>query len=134
MEKRDLPSVEILSPREQQIMQEMVNGCRRHDIARNLDISLATVDTHASKIRKKLHARTREESIAIWTRFNDVFSGDAIDPRIRNKLIAEVNEVTKQLKKLEKSNKIAQQDAVGLQRRLDVIKSLVKDEPKLPNR
>lgn len=48
----------VLSPRERQILQLVAEGCPSKDIARQLRISIRTVDAHRRAIMRKLKVRT----------------------------------------------------------------------------
>ncbi len=51
-----------LTPRELQVLKQMVDGMKNREIADAMGISLRTVETHADRIRLKLGARTRTEA------------------------------------------------------------------------
>lgn len=128
MEKCDQSATETLTPREREIMQEMVSGHRRQDIAKNLDISPVTVDVHAAKIRKKLSAKTREESIAIWTTREIVASSKAADLSAKKRFLVEVESTIEDIENLEAAGKMSQRDADNLKHRLGTIKLLVEED------
>jgi DNA-binding NarL/FixJ family response regulator len=53
-----------LSPRETEILLLMGEGLTMHQIARRLGISPRTVETHATKLYRKLEVRTRVQAVA----------------------------------------------------------------------
>jgi DNA-binding NarL/FixJ family response regulator len=53
-----------LSPREMEILRLMGDGLTMRQIARRLDISVRTVETHATKVYRKLDVRTRVQAVA----------------------------------------------------------------------
>jgi DNA-binding NarL/FixJ family response regulator len=53
-----------LSPRELQILRLMGDGLTMRQIARRLDISPRTVETHATNLYRKLDVRTRVQAVA----------------------------------------------------------------------
>jgi DNA-binding NarL/FixJ family response regulator len=55
-----------LSPRERQIMELLVDGCRVPEIGRRLSLSEETVRNNLSSIFAKLGARSRTEAALIW--------------------------------------------------------------------
>ena len=58
-----LPAVEeALTPREQEILELLVQGYRYREIAEELFVSLDTVRTHIRHIYEKLHVRSRTEA------------------------------------------------------------------------
>jgi len=63
----ETPKVEIetlLSEREREVLNELIQGHSYQTIADNLFISLATVRFHLQNIYKKLHVRSRGEAVA----------------------------------------------------------------------
>ena len=60
----DISVSSILSSREQQCLSYLANGCRTSGIAKQMNITSATVNFHFKSIRKKLGAATREEALA----------------------------------------------------------------------
>ena len=56
-------SASMLSAREQEVLQKMVEGLDYNQIAEKLFISPATVRTHISKIYQKLHVRSKIQAI-----------------------------------------------------------------------
>lgn len=57
-------SVEGLSDREREILEQVARGARNQDIAASLEIGLSTVRTHLRNIFRKLHVRSRTEAVA----------------------------------------------------------------------
>ncbi len=53
-----------LSPREMEVLRLMGDGLTMRQIARRLDISARTVETHATKLYRKLDVRTRVQAVA----------------------------------------------------------------------
>lgn len=56
-------SAELLTPREREILQELVNGCSLKQVAAVLGISRHTVDTHVRKIYAKLEVTSRSGAV-----------------------------------------------------------------------
>jgi len=54
--------VETLSDRELEVLRLVADGSRNHEIARNLYITVKTVEFHVSNILGKLGARSRTEA------------------------------------------------------------------------
>jgi DNA-binding NarL/FixJ family response regulator len=65
----DIDEPPALSPREQQILQLVALGRENKQIARELDISEATVKTHIKGIFARLDVRSRAEAVAVGLRF-----------------------------------------------------------------
>lgn len=61
-------SLPHLTPREIECLNELADGLTSEGIARRLNISVPTVAMHLTNARKKLHAQTREQAIAIAIR------------------------------------------------------------------
>jgi len=53
-----------LSPRELEVLQLMGDGLTMRQIGRRLDISARTVETHATKLYRKLDVRTRVQAVS----------------------------------------------------------------------
>lgn len=49
---------ETLTPREQDILREVVEGLSNREIAERLDLSRKTVEVHRAKVMQKMEART----------------------------------------------------------------------------
>jgi DNA-binding CsgD family transcriptional regulator len=54
-----------LTQRELQCMEGLASGLSNSDIAKQLQISLATVALHLGNARRKLGAKTREQAVAL---------------------------------------------------------------------
>lgn len=54
-----------LSPREQQVLSLLAQGCRGTETAEKLGLSGETVRTHVRNAMNKLDARTRAQAVAI---------------------------------------------------------------------
>jgi two-component system, NarL family, nitrate/nitrite response regulator NarL len=89
--KQSMPSLDVaphlspdrkraaaLSPREQGILQQLVNGCSNKVIARKLNITEATVKVHVKALLRKTHMANRTQA-AIWAMNAQVQSGVKID-------------------------------------------------------
>lgn len=61
-EKQKVP-VEELSPRENEVLQQLAKGLLYKEIANKLSISTATVRQHIHKIYEKLHVQNRTEAL-----------------------------------------------------------------------
>lgn len=57
-----------LSKREQEIIELVSYGCSDKEIARQLEISSRTVQTHVTRIVIKLNARNRTNAVATYLR------------------------------------------------------------------
>jgi len=55
------PELDLLSPREQEVMRLLARGYAYKEIARRLTISIKTVETHASAVLRKLQVSNRNE-------------------------------------------------------------------------
>jgi DNA-binding CsgD family transcriptional regulator len=53
-----------VTPRERQILQLLAEGLTMRQVARRLEISPRTVETHVAKLYRKLDVRTRVQAIA----------------------------------------------------------------------
>ncbi|OOY24943.1 hypothetical protein BMI91_00425 [Thioclava sediminum] len=58
-----------LTPRERDVLQGIIRGRRRDQLANDLDIAIPTVDLHSANLRRKLGARTIAEAVAIALQF-----------------------------------------------------------------
>jgi DNA-binding NarL/FixJ family response regulator len=66
-DQRDLSAGEpdrLLAPREQQVLELLVEGCYYKEIAKKLGISISTVGTYVKRIYDKLHCTNRWEVVA----------------------------------------------------------------------
>lgn len=61
-------SPETLTPREEEILQLLSQGMLSKEIARQLSISIETVNSHLKHIYGKLHVRTRTEAVIKFLR------------------------------------------------------------------
>ncbi len=55
------PELDLLSPREQEVMRLLARGYAYKEIARRLNISIKTVETHASAVLRKLQLSSRHQ-------------------------------------------------------------------------
>ena len=62
-----MPSESMLAPREQQVLEFLVEGYSYKEIAVQLGLSTGTVSTYVNRIYKKLHVSSRREVVA-WSR------------------------------------------------------------------
>lgn len=62
--------INVLSDRENQVLQLMANGFSNQEIGQELFIEESTVKHHTSSVLHKLHARNRCHSVAIGIRNN----------------------------------------------------------------
>src|ERR1041385_8403820 len=62
-ELRELPKVEGLSEREEEILQQLSKGYSTKEIADRSSVSVNTVRTHLQHIYDKLHVRSRTEAV-----------------------------------------------------------------------
>jgi DNA-binding NarL/FixJ family response regulator len=60
---RKTPLVENPTPREQQILELLSRGFAYKQIASELNLSMGTIQTHVSRIYKKLHVNSRTEAV-----------------------------------------------------------------------
>lgn len=61
-----LAKLDLLSPREHDVAELMVEGCANKTIATRLGISVRTVETHRANILSKLGIRTLPELMRLW--------------------------------------------------------------------
>jgi len=59
------PELDLLTGREQEVMRHLARGYAYKEIARELSISIKTVETHASAVLRKLQLSSRHE-VARW--------------------------------------------------------------------
>ena len=62
-QKKSLPEMAILSPRENETLQLLARGLLYKEIADQLHISTSTVRQHIHRIYEKLHVQNRTEAI-----------------------------------------------------------------------
>jgi two-component system response regulator NreC len=60
---QDVEHFQVLTDREQEILQLIAKGYSNKEIAEKLVVSVKTVETHKSKIMEKLHMKTRPELV-----------------------------------------------------------------------
>jgi len=63
--ERSDPDLDRLTPREQEILEQIARGYRYKEIAASLGISARTVETHVSGVLRKLHLTNRHQ-LARW--------------------------------------------------------------------
>jgi DNA-binding NarL/FixJ family response regulator len=61
----DDPELDNLTPREQEVLRQIARGYQYKQIARRLNISIKTVETHVSSVLRKLQLSNRHE-LARW--------------------------------------------------------------------
>jgi LuxR family transcriptional regulator, maltose regulon positive regulatory protein len=61
---RDLRLVEVLTPREHQVLALIAAGLRNAEVAAELHVSLNTIEFHVRHILGKLGVRSRTEAVA----------------------------------------------------------------------
>ncbi|MCZ7536680.1 MAG: response regulator transcription factor [Acidimicrobiia bacterium] len=59
------PDLDLLTPREQEVLRHLARGYAYKEIARQLEISVKTVETHVSSVLRKLQLSSRHE-LARW--------------------------------------------------------------------
>ena len=62
-EFRKAPLVDELTPREQQVLELLARGMAYKQIATELNLGMGTIQTHVSRIYKKLHVNSRTEAV-----------------------------------------------------------------------
>jgi DNA-binding NarL/FixJ family response regulator len=55
-----------LTAREREVLDMLVQGLSKKEIAARMNVSFATVRTHLEHVYKKLHVRTQAEAVARW--------------------------------------------------------------------
>lgn len=65
------PDLDLLTPREQEVMRLIARGYLYKEIARRLEISVKTVEAHASAVLRKLQLSTRHE-LSRWAAERDL--------------------------------------------------------------
>jgi DNA-binding NarL/FixJ family response regulator len=55
-----------LGPREQQVLELVVNGLSQKEISSELGVAVSTVNTYVQRIYEKLHVRSRRGLIALY--------------------------------------------------------------------
>jgi DNA-binding NarL/FixJ family response regulator len=64
----NLETLQVLSPREREIIELLARGYAYKEIAEALSISLPTVNTHIHRTYEKLHVQSRGQAVARYTR------------------------------------------------------------------
>lgn len=59
-----MEKIEDLTPREHEVLKELIEGATNTMIAKKLFMSLSTVKSHVSSILRKLHVTTRAAAAA----------------------------------------------------------------------
>ncbi len=62
-QKSSIDEVNILTPKEKEILKALAKGLRYKEIADEMNISIETVRSHARKIYEKLHVQSRTEAL-----------------------------------------------------------------------
>jgi DNA-binding NarL/FixJ family response regulator len=62
-QKNSIDEVDILTPKEKEILKALAKGLRYKEIADEMKISIETVRSHARKIYEKLHVQSRTEAL-----------------------------------------------------------------------
>lgn len=62
-QKNSIDEVEILTPKEKEILKQLSKGLRYKEIADEMNISIETVRSHARKIYEKLQVQSRTEAL-----------------------------------------------------------------------
>jgi DNA-binding NarL/FixJ family response regulator len=71
------PGLDVLSPREWEVLRLLARGLVYKEIADALGISMPTINTHVHRIYQKLHVRTRAEAVNRFAPFPDKFPAPA---------------------------------------------------------
>ncbi len=64
-EPSDFPGAELLTPRERQVLREIVRGLSNKEAGRTLSISPRTIEVHRARIMQKLGARNAADLVRI---------------------------------------------------------------------
>lgn len=86
------PSLNALSPRERQIFDLVIDGRKNEDIAKALNISMKTVETHRTHINRKLQAHSTADLVRFAAQ-NNLLGFKAL-PRSEGVLIEELSVYT----------------------------------------
>ncbi|MCH8986396.1 MAG: response regulator transcription factor [Acidobacteria bacterium] len=65
------PELDMLTPREQEVLRHIARGFAYKQVARKLGISIKTVETHVSAVLRKLQLSSRHE-LAVWASDRDI--------------------------------------------------------------
>lgn len=69
--RQDSQPMEFLSPREQDILQLLSHGFAYKQIAAQLKLSMGTIQTHVSRVYKKLHVNCRTSAVRKYLDMSD---------------------------------------------------------------
>ena len=72
-EAPQVPDLEVLSPREWEVLRLLARGLVYKEIADTLGVSMPTINTHVHRIYQKLHVRTRAEAVNRFAPFPNQF-------------------------------------------------------------
>jgi len=61
--KDSIDEVEILTPKEKEVLKALAKGLRYKEIANEFGVSMETIRSHARKIYEKLHVQSRTEAL-----------------------------------------------------------------------
>ena len=67
-ERTENANVDRLTPREEEVLELLAKGCLSKEIARQLEVSVETVNTHLKHIYEKLHVHSRTEAVIKFLR------------------------------------------------------------------
>jgi DNA-binding NarL/FixJ family response regulator len=65
------PEFDLLTPREQDVLRQIARGFAYKQVARNLNMSVKTVETHMTSVLRKLQLSSRHE-LAAWANRNKI--------------------------------------------------------------
>jgi two-component system, LuxR family, response regulator FixJ len=69
------PGAERLTPREREVLDQIVAGCSNKEVGRRLKISPRTVETHRASLMTKLGARNAADLVRIAMGGNGALNG-----------------------------------------------------------
>ena len=72
-EAPQVPELDVLSPREWEVLRLLARGLVSKEIADSLGVSMPTINTHVHRIYQKLHVRTRAEAVNRFAPFPNQF-------------------------------------------------------------
>ncbi len=75
---RKSPLINELTPREQQILELLARGMAYKQIATELNLGMGTVQTHISRVYKKLHVNCRTEAVVKYLGANPAKQGSPL--------------------------------------------------------
>lgn len=64
-------TVQVLSPREREVIELLARGYSYKEITDALNISMPTVNTHIHRIYEKLHVQSRGQAVARYSRMTE---------------------------------------------------------------